>query len=46
MASKNERLANELLLELMRASLAYLNSSISAEGYLSRLRIIFRAANL
>jgi hypothetical protein len=44
--TENERLANELVVELQRAIHLFLMYEASAEQFLSRLKLIFRASSI
>jgi hypothetical protein len=44
--SENDRLADELVVELSRALLAYLTNQWTGEQFIVRLQAIFRASNL
>lgn len=44
--SENEKVANQVTLQLQRALLKYLTDEWTAEEYLNYLKLIFRAAQL
>lgn len=44
--SENERLANEVTLELQRAILAYLTNKYTAEQFLQFIKVIVKASQL